>query len=45
MGAGTTGVVAAKHGRKFIGIERVPEYFDLAVDNITEALEKFGDNK
>jgi len=43
MGAGTTGVVAAKHGRKFIGIERVPEYFDLAVDNIAEALEKLGD--
>jgi site-specific DNA-methyltransferase (adenine-specific) len=39
MGAGTTGVVAVKHNRRFIGIERVPEYFDLAVANITKALE------
>jgi DNA modification methylase len=39
MGAGTTGVVAVKHNRKFIGIERVPEYFDLSVANITKALE------
>ena len=39
MGAGTTGVVAAKHNRGFVGIERVPEYFDLAVANITKTLE------
>jgi len=39
MGAGTTGVVAAKHGRGFIGIERVPEYYDLAIKNIEKALE------
>jgi len=39
MGAGTAGVVAVKHNRRFIGIERVPEYFDLSVANITKALE------
>lgn len=44
MGAGTTGVVATKHGRRFIGVERVPEYFDLAVENIKEALKNREDN-
>jgi DNA modification methylase len=34
MGSGTTGVVAVQMGRKFIGIERDPDYFDLAVNNI-----------
>jgi DNA modification methylase len=29
-GAGTTGVVALRHGRNFIGIELNPEYADLA---------------
>jgi len=30
MGSGTTGVACVKMGRKFIGIEREPEYFDIA---------------
>lgn len=34
MGSGTTGVAAVKKGRKFIGIEVCPEYFDIAVDRI-----------
>ena len=38
MGAGTTGVVAVKNRRGFVGIERVPEYFETAVENIKEAL-------
>ncbi|HZV12999.1 MAG TPA: DNA methyltransferase, partial [Candidatus Kapabacteria bacterium] len=29
-GAGTTGVVALKHGRKYIGIELKQEYLELA---------------
>jgi DNA modification methylase len=29
-GAGTTGVVALKHGRKFLGIELNPEYVEIA---------------
>lgn len=38
MGSGTTGVAAAKLGRRFIGIERDPKYFDLAHRRISEAL-------
>lgn len=33
-GSGTTGVVALKHGRKFIGIELNPEYARLAEERI-----------
>jgi site-specific DNA-methyltransferase (adenine-specific) len=38
MGSGTTGVAAVKQGRKFIGVEIDPKYFDLACRRITEAL-------
>ena len=31
MGSGTTGVAAVKLGRKFVGIEIEPKYFDIAV--------------
>lgn len=37
MGSGTTGVVCAKAGRKFIGCEIKEEYFDLACDRIRRA--------
>jgi len=37
MGSGTTGVAAVNLGRGFIGIEKEPEYFDIAVRRITEA--------
>jgi DNA modification methylase len=37
MGSGTTGVAAAQMGRKFIGIEREPKYFDIACDRIERA--------
>lgn len=37
MGSGTTGVACVKMGRKFIGIELDPDYFDIAVKRITEA--------
>jgi tRNA/tmRNA/rRNA uracil-C5-methylase (TrmA/RlmC/RlmD family) len=30
MGAGTTAVVSAKHGRNWIGIELNPEYIEIA---------------
>ncbi len=33
-GSGTTGVVALRHGRSFIGIELNPEYIDLAEERI-----------
>jgi len=38
MGSGTTGVAAARLGRRFIGIEREQKYFDVAVKRITEEL-------
>lgn len=37
MGSGTTGVAAIKLGRKFIGIEIEPKYFDLACRRIEQA--------
>lgn len=37
MGSGTTGVACAKLGRKFIGIEIDPQYFDIACSRIAEA--------
>jgi DNA modification methylase len=38
MGSGTTGVAAVRLGRKFIGIEIEPKYFDIACRRIDEAL-------
>jgi DNA modification methylase len=37
MGSGTTGVACVNLGRKFIGIEREPKYFDIACKRISEA--------
>lgn len=37
MGSGTTGVACAQMGRKFIGIERDPRYFDIACERIKQA--------
>ncbi len=37
MGSGTTGVACVKTGRKFIGIELDPDYFDIACKRIEEA--------
>lgn len=37
MGSGTTGVAAVQMGRKFIGIEREPSYFDIACKRIEQA--------
>ena len=38
MGSGTTGAAAVKLGRKFIGIEIEPKYFDIAARRISDAL-------
>lgn len=38
MGSGTTGVAAVQMGRKFIGIERDSDYFDIACKRIDEAV-------
>lgn len=40
MGSGTTGVAAVKLGRKFIGIEIEPKYFDISCRRISEALKQ-----
>ena len=37
MGSGTTGVACMNLGRKFIGIEREPKYFDIACRRIEDA--------
>ena len=37
MGSGTTGVAAMQLGRKFIGIELDPKYFDIACKRIEDA--------
>ncbi len=39
MGSGTTGVACVQLGRKFIGIEIEPKYFDIAVKRIEKAFE------
>lgn len=38
MGSGTTGVAAVNLGRRFLGIEIEPKYFDVACRRIEEAL-------
>jgi site-specific DNA-methyltransferase (adenine-specific) len=37
MGSGTTGVACATQGRRFIGVEVDPKYFDIACERITAA--------
>jgi len=37
MGSGTTGVACARLGRRFVGIEIEPRYFDIACRRIEEA--------
>jgi site-specific DNA-methyltransferase (adenine-specific) len=37
MGSGTTGVAAVQMGRRFIGIERDPRYFEIACRRIKQA--------
>lgn len=39
-GSGTTGVACVQLGRRFVGIEIVPEYFDIACRRISEALSR-----
>lgn len=40
MGSGTTGVAAVKLGRKFIGIEIEPKYYEIAKKRISDALKQ-----
>jgi DNA modification methylase len=41
MGSGTTGVACINTNRKFIGIEKEPEYFDIACKRIEQAISKY----
>lgn len=38
MGSGTTGIACIRTGRKFIGIEKDPKYFDAACERLTREL-------
>lgn len=40
MGSGTTGKMAIINNRKFIGIEKVPDYFDIGVKRMQESTMK-----
>lgn len=40
MGSGTTGVACARLGRQFIGVEKSPAYFDIAVNRIKAELNR-----
>ena len=40
MGSGTTGVACVRLGRQFIGIEKEPKYFDIAVKRIEAELNR-----
>jgi DNA modification methylase len=42
MGSGSTGVACANTGRRFIGIEREPKYFDIACRRIEDAQRQRG---
>ena len=37
MGSGTTGVAAIRAGKRFVGIEQDPVYFDYACERIRRA--------
>jgi DNA modification methylase len=39
MGSGTTGVACIRLGRRFIGIEKEPKYFEIAVKRIEKAFD------
>lgn len=43
MGSGTTGVACANTKRRFIGIERDPEFYRIACDRISSANDKLRD--
>lgn len=38
MGSGTTGVAAVNRGLKFVGIEKDPRYFEVALERVSAAL-------
>ena len=45
MGSGTTGKMAVQGGRRFVGIEIAPSYFDIARKRIESATNQCGQPK
>lgn len=45
MGSGTTGVACTNTGRRFIGIEREPKYYEIAKERISESHSKISKDK
>jgi DNA modification methylase len=41
MGSGTVGVACLRLGRRFIGIESEPKYFEIAVNRIQAEIRRF----
>ncbi len=41
MGSGTTGEACVRTGRRFVGIERNPEYFNMAVERISRIMDSY----
>ena len=44
MGSGTTGVACVNTGRRFIGIERDPDYFQIACKRVDDATRLFAEH-
>jgi DNA modification methylase len=42
MGSGTEGIAAVLEGRHYVGIEREPDYFEIAVARVNAALKEVG---
>jgi site-specific DNA-methyltransferase (adenine-specific) len=40
MGSGTTGIACIREGMKFIGIEKSPEYFEIAKARLENELKQ-----
>lgn len=40
MGSGTTGAAAVRLGRRFVGVEREPKYFEMAIRKIANAISR-----
>lgn len=40
MGSGTTGIACVRRKRRFVGVERDPEYFDIACQRIRDAMKQ-----
>lgn len=44
MGSGTTAIACLKNNRKFIGVEKNKEYFDMAINRIKNYYESLNND-